>query len=76
MKVAKQFAGSLATDLPILFSGLTLFYGLLALARYWAGPVHTHVEIRLDPWALPVYAACSVARIAVAYLMYPLVYAR
>jgi NitT/TauT family transport system permease protein len=69
MNRAKQFAGNLLTDIPILFAGLALFYGLLALARYWTGPINTHAEIRLDAWALPVYAAYSVARIASAYLL-------
>jgi NitT/TauT family transport system permease protein len=69
MNKAKKFAGNLVTDIPILFAGLALFYGLVALARYWTGPINTHAEIRLDAWALPVYAAYSVARIAVAYAL-------
>ena len=68
----------LLRDLPILAAGLALFYGLLSLARYWAGPVNTQPEIHLSPAALPRYAAFSVARIAVAYvvsLVVTLVYA-
>jgi NitT/TauT family transport system permease protein len=60
---------SLLADLPILFAGLGLFYGLLSLARYWSGPVNTQPEIHLNPSALPVYALFSVARITVAYLI-------
>jgi NitT/TauT family transport system permease protein len=69
---------ALLRDLPILAAGLALFYGLLSLARYWAGPVNTQPEIHLTPWALPRYAAFSVARIVVAYavsLAVTLVYA-
>jgi NitT/TauT family transport system permease protein len=58
---------SLLKDLPIVFAGLGLFFGLLSLARYWAGPVNTQPEIHLHPGALPGYALFSVARIAVAY---------
>jgi len=35
---------SLLNDLPIVVSGLALFYGLLSLTRYWIGPVNT------QPW--------------------------
>jgi NitT/TauT family transport system permease protein len=60
-------AWALLKDFPIVFAALGLFYGLLALARYWAGPVNTQPEIHLNPGALPGYALFSVARITVAY---------
>jgi len=60
---------SLLADLPILLAGLALFYGLLALARYWAAPVSTHAEIRLTAAVLPKYALFSVARLTVAYFI-------
>jgi NitT/TauT family transport system permease protein len=69
---------SLLTDLPVVLAGLALFYGLLSLAHYWAGPVNPQPEIRLTPAALPLYALFSLARIAVAYgfsLAFTLVYA-
>jgi len=69
---------TLLMDLPIVFAGLSLFYGLLSLARYWAGPVNTQPQIHLSPGALPGYALFSVARIAVAYaisLAFALIYA-
>ncbi len=69
---------SLVTDLPVVAAGLALFFGLLSLARYWAGPVNPSPEIRLAPSALPVYALYSVARIGVAYalsLAFTMVYA-
>jgi NitT/TauT family transport system permease protein len=70
--------GSLLIDLPVGLAALGLFFGLLSLARYWAGPVNPQPEIRLTPGALPLYALFSLARIAVAYafsLGFTLVYA-
>jgi NitT/TauT family transport system permease protein len=60
---------SLIRDLPVILAGLSLFYGLLSLARYWAGPVNTQPEIQLSPTALPAYALFSVTRILIAYLI-------
>ena len=60
---------SFIRDLPILAAILGLFYGLLSLAHYWAGPVGTHADIQLDPAVLPKYALFSVARIAIAYCL-------
>ena len=62
-------ASSLLMDLPILFAGLGLFYGLLALGRYWMGTVNAQPEIHLSPMALPKYALFSLARLAVAYVL-------
>ncbi|HMD70648.1 MAG TPA: hypothetical protein VKF41_04860, partial [Bryobacteraceae bacterium] len=75
---ARGSAFTLLMDLPIVFAGLGLFYALMSLARYWAGPVNTHSDIHLNPGALPGYALFSVARIAVAYavsLAFALIYA-
>jgi NitT/TauT family transport system permease protein len=69
---------SLLTDLPVMLAALALLFGLLSLARYWAGPVNPSPEIRLAPAALPVYALFSLARLGVAYglsLAFTLVYA-
>ncbi len=69
---------ALLRDLPIIAAGLGIFYGLLALAHYWASPVTTQVEIQLNPAVLPKYALFSLARIAIAYalsLLFTLVYA-
>ncbi len=60
---------SLLRDLPILASGLALFYGLVILSRYWASPVNSQPEIHLSPRALPGYALYSVARITAAYIL-------
>jgi NitT/TauT family transport system permease protein len=74
----RDSVGSLLRDLPIVVAALALFYGLLALAGYWAGPVNTQPEIHLTPAALPRYALFSLARLLVAYavsLCLTLVYA-
>jgi NitT/TauT family transport system permease protein len=60
---------SLVKDLPIVFTGLALFYGLLSLARYWTGPLNIHADVRLDPGTLPLYALFSIARITAAYAL-------
>jgi NitT/TauT family transport system permease protein len=60
---------ALLRDLPIVAAGFGLFYGLLSLAHYWAGPVSTQAVIRLSPGALPKYAMFSVGRITVAYFL-------
>ncbi len=65
----KSSARSLLRDLPVILAGLGLFYGLLALTRYWATPVGAQPAIDLHPSALPKYAMYSVARIGLAYLL-------
>ena len=69
---------SLLRDLPIIAGGLALFYGLIALARYWTGALNPQPEIHLNPGALPRYALFSLARLAFGYvvsLVFTLVYA-
>src|SRR5262249_44657977 len=56
---------SLLFDLPVFAAGLALFYSVLALARYWSGPLTPQVEIDLSPQALPLYAFYSLLRISV-----------
>jgi NitT/TauT family transport system permease protein len=60
---------SLLTDLFIFGLGLSLFYFVVVLARSWFGPFNPQVEISKSPWMLPVYAAYSLMRIAVAYVL-------
>ena len=60
---------SMLTDFVIFAAGLSLFYGVVVLARSWFGPFNPHVEISRDPRMLPVYAAYSLLRIAVAYML-------
>jgi NitT/TauT family transport system permease protein len=56
-------------ELPIILVVFAVFYGLLTFSRYGVGPVNTQAEIRLDPGALPKYAAFSLIRIAIAYVL-------
>ena len=50
-------------------TGLALFYGVLAVARTWLGPLTAEVEISRSPWALPAYAGYSLLRIGAAYAL-------
>src|SRR5579883_1079836 len=60
---------SLLRDLPIVFAGLAVFYGIISFAHYGIGPMNTEAEIQLAPSALPKYALFSVIRIAAAYAL-------
>jgi NitT/TauT family transport system permease protein len=60
---------SVLTDFVIFAGGLSVFYAVLVLARSWFGPFNPHVEISRDPSKLPMYAAYSLLRIAVAYVL-------
>ena len=64
-------------DVLMFATGLALFYGVLAVARTWFGPLTPVVEISRSPWALPAYAGYSLLRIGAAYtlsLAFTLVY--
>jgi NitT/TauT family transport system permease protein len=54
-------------DFLMFAGGLALFYGTVEVARNWLGPFHAQVEISRSLSALPVYAAYSLLRIALAY---------
>ncbi len=60
---------SVVTDLFLFCAGLSIFYAILVLARSWFGPFNPHVEISRDPTKLPLYAAYSLLRIAIAYIL-------
>lgn len=60
---------SVLTDFFIFAAGLSLFYGVVVLARTWFGPFNPHVEISRSPGMLPVYAAYSLLRILIAYFL-------
>jgi NitT/TauT family transport system permease protein len=60
---------SVVTDLFLFCAGLSIFYAILVLARSWFGPFNPHVEISRDPTKLPLYAAYSLLRITIAYVL-------
>ena len=60
---------SVVTDFFIFAAGLSVFYVILVLARSWFGPFNPHVEISRDPSHLPLYAAYSLLRITIAYIL-------
>ena len=55
----------------IFAAGLSVFYGILVLARTWFGPFNPHVEISRDPAHLPVYAAIRCCGSRIAYILSP-----
>jgi NitT/TauT family transport system permease protein len=60
---------SFFVDVPIFIFGIAVLYSVVALARYWSGPLTPQVEIDLRARALPVYTLYSVLRIGIAYLL-------
>ena len=60
---------SVVTDFFIFAAGLSVFYAILVMARTWFGPFNPHVEISRDPSHLPLYAAYSLLRITIAYIL-------
>ncbi len=60
---------SFLIDVPIFAVGVAVLYIVVALARYWSGPLTPQVEIDLHARALPLYALYSTLRIAIAYLL-------
>ncbi len=61
---ASRFSDALMFGLAI-----SVFYGVLMVSRYWLGPITPQVEISRSPLALPGYAALSLLRITIAYLL-------
>ena len=56
-------------DLVVFGIGLTFFYGMVLIARYWFGHPEPEIVISQSPRALPLYAFYSVVRIGLAYLL-------
>ena len=56
-------------DLAVAAIGFAIFYCIVLIARYWAGPADTHFVVSLRPSALPLYAFYSVVRIFLAYVL-------
>jgi NitT/TauT family transport system permease protein len=60
---------SLLTDAVIFSAGLSIFYGIIVLARIWFAPFNPQVAISRSPRMLPLYAAYSLLRITIAYVL-------
>jgi len=60
---------SFLIDVSIFALGIALLYSVVALARYWSGPLTPQVDIDLHARALPGYALYSVLRLGIAYLL-------
>jgi NitT/TauT family transport system permease protein len=56
-------------DALMFAAAIALFYGVLVVARTWLGPFTPAVEISRSPLALPGYAALSLLRITLAYVL-------
>jgi NitT/TauT family transport system permease protein len=56
-------------DVPIFAVGVALLYSVVAMARYWSGPLTPQINIDLSARALPLYTIYSVLRIAIAYFL-------
>lgn len=65
--ILHERAGPFLIDLLIFGTVLAVFYGVLTIARGWLGPFTPGAQISPRPSVLPVYAAYSLLRIAVAY---------
>jgi NitT/TauT family transport system permease protein len=56
-------------DLTVAALGLSAFYGVLQIARFWFGQAQPQFVVSLAPSSLPLYAFYSVVRIGLAYLL-------
>jgi NitT/TauT family transport system permease protein len=56
-------------DLCVAAIGLAVFYAIVRIAMFWAGPPSVQMVVSLSPRALPQYAFYSVVRIFLAYLL-------
>ena len=56
-------------DLGVGAALIAAFYGVVLIAKYWAGGAVPEVEISLSPSHLPRYAFYSMVRIFIAYLL-------
>ena len=59
----------LVLDLCVAAIGLAVFYAIVRIAMFWAGPPSEQMVVSLSPRALPQYAFYSVVRIFLAYLL-------
>src|SRR3984957_13182806 len=56
-------------DLCVAAIGLAIFYAIVRVAMFWAGPPSEQMVVSLSPRALPQYAFYSVVRIFLAYVL-------
>jgi NitT/TauT family transport system permease protein len=73
-----RWRGSLAADSAVFAGLLAILYMLFASGRIWFAPFTPVANISASPRALPLYAAYSTVRIAIAYflsLLFALAYA-
>ena len=56
-------------DLCVAAIGLAIFYAIVRIAMFWAGPPSEQMVVSLSPRALPQYAFYSVVRIFLAYVL-------
>jgi NitT/TauT family transport system permease protein len=67
--VVRQPTWTITTDIVVLFCALACFYGIVLIARYWAGGAIPQADIDRSPTALPLYSLYSLARILIAYVL-------
>jgi NitT/TauT family transport system permease protein len=56
-------------DVCVAALGLAVFYAVVRIAMFWAGPPSEQMVVSLSPRALPQYAFYSVVRIFLAYVL-------
>jgi len=59
----------LVMDLCVAAIGLAIFYAIVRIAMFWAGPPSEQMVVSMSPRALPQYAFYSVVRIFLAYVL-------
>src|SRR5579872_2762350 len=64
-----RWKSSLVADLSVFVGLLAILYALFASGRIWFAPFTPVANISSSPRALPLYAAYSLVRIAVAYIL-------
>ena len=56
-------------DVCVAAIGLAVFYAIVRIAMFWAGPPSEQMVVSLSPRSLPLYAFYSVVRIFLAYIL-------
>jgi NitT/TauT family transport system permease protein len=56
-------------DICVAAIGLAVFYAIVRIAMFWAGPPSEQMVVSLSPRSLPLYAFYSVVRIFLAYVL-------